>query len=428
MDQGINAVERVGGVLAGAQDAALDQLHAIELARERLLQGRLRLAHIAHRNEGLRLAACFAAGAAVAAGLRAFIGARRSPLTFAFEDGPSQQLGVPLRPASLGVLRFSDGTRVQLERDAQARVATVDMHGARVLLDRGTAHVSVVHHPIARWAFEAGPFEITVTGTQFDLTWDSQSEVLRLSMINGSVKIIGCTITGMDAKGGDLVALRCVQDRPEFVMRQEGSPAQSANAATDPAIAQLRSPGAAASAIAAGRAGSDAPGDLAASGIADAGLADASSSWQDLAQSARYHDAYEKIASEFDQECERCSGSDLLRLSDVALLCGHADRARHALERLRARFAGTSLGSTAAFRLGTIAFDHQGSLGDAARWFELYLQEQPSGALAREAHGRLMEIDQRTGAVMRARERAQAYLKSWPNGPHAPLARSLVGE
>jgi outer membrane protein assembly factor BamD (BamD/ComL family) len=64
----------------------------------------------------------------------------------------------------------------------------------------------------------------------------------------------------------------------------------------------------------------------------------------------------------------------------------------------------------------------------AARWFETYLEEQPGGNLAREALGRLIEAYQASGSKEAAVRTARQYLKRYPTGPHAELARRAVGE
>jgi hypothetical protein len=37
-------------------------------------------------------------------------------------------------------------------------------------------------------------------------------------------------------------------------------------------------------------------------------------------------------------------------------------------------------------------------------------------------------VEQRAGSAAAARQLAQGYLLKWPDGPHAALARSLVGD
>ncbi len=117
---------------------------------------------------------------------------------------------------------------------------------------------------------------------------------------------------------------------------------------------------------------------------------------------------------------------DLVSLGDAARFAGRPDDADYVLLRLRERFPRDERASLAAFNLGRIAFDIRHSYADAARWFETYLNEQPSGPLAREAAGRLFEALERSGAHTRARAAASRYLQQFPSGPHADLARSIT--
>jgi outer membrane protein assembly factor BamD (BamD/ComL family) len=67
-----------------------------------------------------------------------------------------------------------------------------------------------------------------------------------------------------------------------------------------------------------------------------------------------------------------------------------------------------------------------GRASDAIGWFKRYLTEQPNGPLAREAAGRLIELLRQTGDSARAQEAAAGYLKRYPTGPHAALARNVL--
>src|SRR5690606_26135445 len=86
---------------------------------------------------------------------------------------------------------FSDGARLDLRRDARARVVEVTPHGARVLLERGEVGVSVVHREETRWAVVGGPFEIQVVGTRFDARWNPEEEALTVRLTEGEVAITG---------------------------------------------------------------------------------------------------------------------------------------------------------------------------------------------------------------------------------------------
>jgi TolA-binding protein len=154
-----------------------------------------------------------------------------------------------------------------------------------------------------------------------------------------------------------------------------------------------------------------------------------SASWQALARASRFREAFDLARDNgFDGELDRASVQDLLLLGDAARLSGNAPYAIRAYQRARSRAPGTPWAANAAFALGRVYFDQLDSFGDAARWFATYSSEAPSGPLAREALGRRMEALSRGGDRSGAARVAEQYLRQYPSGPHAPLARTLETE
>jgi ferric-dicitrate binding protein FerR (iron transport regulator) len=88
-------------------------------------------------------------------------------------------------------LAFSDGTRVDLQDGARARIAAVDAHGARLAIENGHASLNVAHLPRAAWYVDAGPFVIQVSGTQFDVDWSSYDDTLSVDLHEGSLVVSG---------------------------------------------------------------------------------------------------------------------------------------------------------------------------------------------------------------------------------------------
>ena len=127
----------------------------------------------------------------------------------------------------------------------------------------------------------------------------------------------------------------------------------------------------------------------------------------------------------FAAQLESLGARDLLTLGSTARLAGRADRARSAYLAARRRFPSSSEAGISAFSLGRLASDG-GHASDAIGWFTRYLTEQPSGPLAREAAGRLIELWHQTGDDAHARQAADSYLQRYPTGPHAALARSVL--
>lgn len=88
-------------------------------------------------------------------------------------------------------LSFTDGTRVDLQDGARARIAAVDAHGARIAIENGHAALSVAGRPGAAWYVDAGPFVIQVTGTQFDVDWSSYDDTLSVDLHEGNLVVSG---------------------------------------------------------------------------------------------------------------------------------------------------------------------------------------------------------------------------------------------
>jgi TolA-binding protein len=128
---------------------------------------------------------------------------------------------------------------------------------------------------------------------------------------------------------------------------------------------------------------------------------------------------------EFEERCVHASGEQLVLLADAARHARDFDHEAYALRLLRRRFAGTPQAALAAFAFGRLEFDVRGDHRKAAEWFGRYLKEQPDGPLAREAHGRLIEALLEAGNSSRARTSAKEYLRKYPDGPHAEIARRL---
>jgi hypothetical protein len=144
--------------------------------------------------------------------------------------------------------------------------------------------------------------------------------------------------------------------------------------------------------------------------------------WLALARDGKYRDAV--AAAErggFGRIYQSASADDLLELARSARLAGREDVEHDALMACRQRFKGQPSAAKAAYLLGRAAGPKE-----AAQWFETYLHEQPSGMLAREAAGRLIESHQRAGNTAGARSAAARYLASYPDGPQAATARAVL--
>jgi outer membrane protein assembly factor BamD (BamD/ComL family) len=148
-------------------------------------------------------------------------------------------------------------------------------------------------------------------------------------------------------------------------------------------------------------------------------------SWRALARHAQYRDALAlAIAEGFDNDCNQLRSDDLVLLGDVARLGGDLKRADQAYRAALRRFPDLD---RPAFAMGVMAFEARHDYRDAASWLSRYLRDHPTGPLATEAAGRLLEAWDLAGETSRAREAARNYLRDHPTGPHRALARRLAG-
>jgi hypothetical protein len=320
-------------------------------------------------------------------------------------------------------MRFSEGTSFTLASGARARVTETTARGATVLLERGDVAAAVQHLGAdTRWNLQAGPFVVRVTGTKFDASWDPTGETFALAMTEGTVVVQGPLLqSGRELRAGEHLRVS-VRDGS---MEVHTAPLTAA-AVSPPVTAVFAAPAlpAASSAEPLPVAAMAPPSSsvLPAPSASAASTAAREPSWHDLAVAGKYNEAL--AAAEragFAQEIDRASSQDLAALADAARFAARPALARQALLAQRRRFG---VRGSSAFVLGKIAVDQQGAAADAVRWFETYLREEPNGALAEQAMGRILEL--KKGDPAGARATAERYLTRYPRGAHAALARSLL--
>jgi TolA-binding protein len=116
---------------------------------------------------------------------------------------------------------------------------------------------------------------------------------------------------------------------------------------------------------------------------------------------------------------------DIAALADAARYRQREDVARSALRASRRRFPGSRWSSDAAFLLARL--EEAGRRLDVAlTWYDQYLNEAPGGAYAAEALGRKMTVVKRLYGDERARPVANEYLRRFPGGTYASMARTIT--
>jgi TolA-binding protein len=405
-------LKALGERVAAAQDQRLHTYLDLGRARARLLDSMQ-----PSRRLPVRVLLVAALLLLLVGGTAAFT-LRERPLAFRLgdgdgSDGTSQWIAAPEGAAV--PIHFSDGTQLTLLENARARVVDLDSHGATVVVERGELRASVVPRKDARWRVFVGPFAVRVTGTEFDVGWQPESERFSLSLRAGSVLVTGPGLDGERAvHAGETLRLspRCASPAPKTepeLAAKEPEPADT------PAATPLE-----------GSAG--APSAPKSSRARELHTRPSQRDFRELASHQQYQEALAAAETAgFERLCRTAELDDLLLLADTARLAGTADEARRAYRSVRERFPGRDAGK-AAFFLGRSAFDRDADYAQAARYFALSIQEQPEGPLAREAAGRLLETQVLLADSTGARNAARQYLDRYPDGPHAKVAKRVLAQ
>jgi FecR protein len=343
---------------------------------------------------------------------------RRQPLALAYRVEGAEVLRegyVRARPGEHPRVSFSEGSVVALADDTRMRVVAVDERGGHLAIEEGEVRADIVHRAGARWTFEAGPYSVDVRGTSFSLDWRGADGRFDLRLQTGLLDIHtpwspapyvlhgGQRLTVQSADHQvtirDLDDLSAPAGRLDSPIDSVAGEAPEAAAVPAPPKAAAGNPGAPPKQHAASWSERMASGDL-----------------RSIVDDAVEHGVEATVGERTSEE--------LAVLEAAARYQKRPDIARRALLAQRSRFAGTPRAKEAAFLLGRMAESADGAA--ALGWYERYLAEAPDGAFAAEAMGRDMIVTNRVFGVDRARSLADRYVKRWPTGAHAQLARSIL--
>ncbi len=398
-----------------------------------------------------------AASAAAVFGLHNWRSGRA--LTFDVGGGAVVESGYIRGAANAGApVQFSDGTRIDLAAGARMSVVAPGPHGARLRVDEGAAHFSVMHLPHAAWSVEAGPYVVEVTGTVFDVRWSSADEVVEVRLQSGSVRVSGPMLTEHATlrPGQHLTARLATRElridenlgaavAPVLAVPPPGTAPPERTASPDatappeallhPAQAtsgEARPPAEAPAATDAPSASPVRAVRKTARRVAVASLdSRARADWAPQRWSERVSagDAKgvvaEAVAHGLDAAVTDADAAELVALADAARYAGRTYLAERVLRAQRERFPGTSAAGAAAFFLGRLA-DDRGAAADGLDWYRRYLTEEPEGPYAAEALGREMIGVARVSGRPAARELAREYLNRFPDGTYLLHARAIL--
>ncbi len=343
-------------------------------------------------------------GLVAAVAVVAFFAWPEAPLGVSLRGQP--ELAVDFVQASATreeVVDFSDGSEVRVRGGSQLRLLGVTPEGAQVSLERGAAHVAVVHRQKTKWVFSAGPYRVHVVGTQFELKWNPDTGGLEVEMDEGIVEVDGPGLARQRVTSRQ--KLEAFSEPASASLYLEGAPVD----ATETASVTRRRPVARKEAAAT----PEKPVVMGAS-------------WRYLADKGDAVGAMNAAEQAgFAWLTNSMPPADVLVLGEVARKAKQPARALEAWLAVRARFAGTVGASEAALRLGRLAEDKH-EVDEAVRWYSTAAREAPNAATAPEALGAWMDVLARAGRTKAAQVIAAEYLKRFKNGPDAPAARTLI--
>ncbi|HEY3497340.1 MAG TPA: FecR domain-containing protein [Polyangiaceae bacterium] len=315
-------------------------------------------------------------------------------------------------------LSFSDGSRFVLEPGTRGRLRSLGAEGARMALDHGTASFQIVRNPNRSWWVEAGPFSISVRGTEFTVSWDPTSERFDVQLRQGQVAVSGPLL-------GDELTLRPGQNLSVSLAKGETviSEGRGENPA-GPAPSRV-SPDAAVS-----------PPPSAPAGAEPAAPSLAASASRPPESGRGFREAlangqWDRILADVDREgvetsLRTLSSDELFALADAARYRRRPSLARSALLAQRERFPSSPRALDALFLLGRVEEMHAGGKPSAVERYDEYLARAPGGTYAAEALGRKLILVKEAQGPERARQVAEEYLRRFPTGSYAEVARGLA--
>lgn len=292
-------------------------------------------------------------------------------------------------------VRFGDGSVVEVGGESLARVVEASGQSVRLVLDHGRMELVVVDGGKATWSVVAGRYVVTVTGTEFSVSWDGES--LEVEVGRGEVLVQGPEGKGTTVRAGDVLRLGR-RPEPQPVVEEE---------IEEEAVEEV----------------------VRVRKVAPKPVAPYMPRWKQLAGDGEFAQAVQAAEDEgFEKLLANLGPSDLWELASAARYARQGEKALMAYEAYRKRFPSTKRAATATFLLGRVEMEIMSRPGKAAGWFSAYLDENPGGPLEEEALGRLINAHKKAGNAAAAHKASQSYLSKYPEGIFRDLAGAVLAK
>jgi len=352
-------------------------------------------------NSGSGRVAAIGLALALAAAVLLMLGFRAdSQLSYELRGGHAKG-GVIEAERGEATVALSDGSSILAENRTKFSVDVVGRNAALTRLVSGTLHVRVAHNDDTSYRFIAGPYEVRVVGTEFDLAWEPGGSGFLLSMTKGEVRLVEPGGKLRTLKSGETLQLPGLAQALAQSAGQRASEPSAQTPATPDATEAAPAPRAA-------HEGQSPP------------------SWDALVAKGQFAEVVREAETlGIDSVTERRGPSDLKALGQAARYVGKRALSLRAFSALRERNRGTDAARQAAFFLARLQ-EEQGNQAEALRWLGTYVSEAPRGVYAAEAYGRRLNLTERLRGQAAALPLAREYLERFPQGAYAQSARALV--
>ncbi|MBN2526900.1 MAG: FecR domain-containing protein [Deltaproteobacteria bacterium] len=420
----------------------------------------------------------------IAAGILVLLGASFFGLLFASDRAPLPvRVGNQLVENATGIqlntgqgttkkVLFNNGSSIQLLHQTVAKLQRITDKNVVVQLQQGELFLDVEGKETESWTVELGEYRVSVLGTRFYVKWHDGGDILDVRVVKGTVLVEGKYAGKVGIAVSADTHLRVDTQSGFSVMNNMSSPFYDANAPsllanentvsaawndryrinTSPSNAgtkhiQITSvdntvkliPGTEARAkpgvhghpsdsrrIRTGTSHKNANG-LSQSSSGSPDQQNTVDDWQTLLIRGDYSGAIAAAEAEnFNMVLEEATLTELWKLMNGARKSGKDYLAEQTLMTCRRRFQTASKARLAAFVLGKVNYYGKKDAQSAAKWFETYLNESPSGPLVEEAMGRLVAIHDERGDTAKAQKLAAEYLNRYPDGAFAKTCRELL--
>lgn len=306
---------------------------------------------------------------------------------------------VPVMAQAETLVDFSEGSMVSFAAGSSGQLMLTTEADVRIGLASGSVETDVTDKGKRRWAVEAGPYQVTALGTRFVVTWSPETRGLRVQVKEGRVRVEGPDVqSDTVVSAGAQLEFAPPEPPPE-------APKPPAEEATVEETVQVKP-----------------------TPISVPRQRPKARSWKALALAGDFASAVEAAeAAGLDTVQANATADELQLLADAARYARRPLVAKSALEMIRRRFKNSRHSVMAAYVLGRLLDEQLGEPAGAAGWLEVYLVEDPRGALAEEALGRQIELYRRFGHAEKARAAARTYLARFPAGMFGGVARAVAG-